>query len=165
MIKKLVLISLVFSFLGCTGRSSKEYTTVKEMVADAKTKVEYVSASELKQALDAHKAVYLVDCRENNEFDSACIKTAMNIPRGTLESTISEKAPKHRQTVYIYCDNGDRSTLAALVLPQLKYADVKVLEGGYNAFKMKFPNLVEKNPVRGNSSSKAPSKPSGGCGG
>ena len=135
------------------------------MIDDAKSKVEFVSAVQLKAAMDKGEKYYLIDCRETAEFDSACIKGAINIPRGLLESQVAEKAPLHRTTVYIYCSNGDRSTLAATVLPRLKYADVHVLEGGFDVLKTKFPDLVEMTPVRGESKTKAPAKASGGCGG
>lgn len=165
MIKKVIISAFIITLVSCTGRSSKEYANVDELLQDAKTKVEYVSVDALKEVLDTHEPVYLIDCREPEEFNIACIKTAMNIPRGVLEGNISEKAPKHRNAVYLYCDNGDRSTLAALVLPQLKYADVKVLEGGFEALQAKYPDLVEHSPVRGGTDTKVVAKPSGGCGG
>lgn len=165
MIKKIISLAIIITLVSCAGQPKKEYANVDEMLQDAKTQVEYVSADALKAALDAAEPVYLIDCREPEEFNIACIKTAMNIPRGVLEGSISEKAPKHRNTVFLYCDNGDRSTLAALVLPQLKYADVKVLEGGFEALQAKYPTLVEHSPVRGGSDTKVVAKPSGGCGG
>jgi rhodanese-related sulfurtransferase len=165
MIKKTIFLTLVVVLWSCTGKNTKEYATVDEMVKDAKTRVEYISVTDFKAELDKHANLYIIDCRESQEFDSSCIKSAINIPRGTIESVISEKAPKHRQTVYIYCDNGDRSTLAATILPQLKYTDVKVIEGGFDALKVKFPGLVEMHPKRGNGDAKPAAKPSGGCGG
>jgi len=165
MIKKIVFFILVTGLFACTGKNTKEYASVVEMVKDAKTHVEFISVADFKAELDKHAIMYLIDCREPEEFDSSCIKSAINIPRGTIESVISEKAPKHRQTLYIYCDNGDRSTLTARILPQLKYTDVKVIEGGFDAFKAKFPELVEIHPKRGDSSTKVTAKPSGGCGG
>jgi rhodanese-related sulfurtransferase len=165
MIQRIIFFTLVALLWSCTGKNTKEYASVDEMVKDAKTQVEFISVADFKAELDKHAIMYLIDCRETQEFDSSCIKSAINIPRGTIESVISEKAPKHRQTLYVYCDNGDRSTLAAAILPQLKYADVKVIEGGFNAVKAKFPALVEMLPKRGDSSTKPAAKPSGGCGG
>jgi rhodanese-related sulfurtransferase len=165
MIRKIGFLLMLTGLLACTGKNTKEYATVEEMVKDAKTHVEFISVADFKTELDKHAIMYLIDCREPEEFDSSCIKSAINIPRGTIESVISEKAPKHRQTVYIYCNNGDRSTLAAKILPQLKYTDVKVIEGGFDAVKAKFPALVEMNPKRGDGSAKPAAKPSGGCGG
>ena len=158
------VLSVIFMW-SCAGSIEKKYKNTKEMIDDAKSKVEFVSAVQLKAAMDKGEKYYLIDCRETAEFDSACIKGAINIPRGLLESQVAEKAPLHRTTVYIYCSNGDRSTLAATVLPRLKYADVHVLEGGFDVLKAKFPDLVEMNPVRGEAKTKTPAKASGGCGG
>ena len=163
--KKVIFFILITGLFACTGKNTKEYASVDEMVKDAKTHVDFISVDDFKAELDKHAIMYLIDCRESQEFDSSCIKSAINIPRGTIESVISEKAPKHRQTLYIYCNNGDRSTLAATILPQLKYSDVKVINGGFDAVKAKFPALVEMNPKRGDSSTKPAAKPSGGCGG
>ncbi len=165
MIKRIFYIIIAITLLGCSSKNSKEYASVDEMVKETKTKVDFISSDDLKAVLDAHKHVYLIDCRESEEFDSACIKDAINIPRGVIEGSISEKAPKHRQTVIIYCNNGDRSSLAAAILPHLKYSDVKVLEGGFDDWKTKYPDMIEIHPVRGDSQVKAPAKPSGGCGG
>jgi rhodanese-related sulfurtransferase len=164
MIRKIISTIILITLISCSGNTKKEYASVEEMVQDAKTKVTFISADELKSQIDSHESFYLIDCREQDEFDIACIQNAISIPRGTLEGTVSEKAPKHRNPVYIYCSNGDRSTLAALVLPLLKYSDVKVLEGGFEAFQTKYPALVEQAPKRGGTEVKV-AKPSGGCGG
>ncbi len=165
MIKKIVFFILIITFVSCTKKNVKEYANVDELVKEAKTEVEFVSVDEIKTILDSKAPIYLIDCREVEEFDSACIQSAINIPRGILEGSISEKAPRHNNTVYIYCSNGDRSTLVAKVLPALKYSDVKVLEGGFEALKAKYPALIELHPVRAGTEKKAAAKPSGGCGG
>ena len=77
---------------------------------------------------------------------------------------ISEKAPGKRKPLYIYCSNGDRSALAGTILPLLKYTDVKVLEGGFDNWQIRFPDLVELAPVRG-AVKAAVKKPAAGCGG
>lgn len=165
MIKKIIIPVVAVLFAACAPKQPKEYAGAEELVKATAEKVNFISADDLKAAIDAHKQFYLIDCRETEEFDSSCIKAAVNIPRGVIEGSISEKAPKHRQVVYVYCSNGDRSTLAAATLAKLKYANVKVLEGGFDNFKQKFPEMVELNPVRGGETTKPAAKPSGGCGG
>ncbi len=165
--KSIIFILSAFTLIltACSGSDSKNFASVKEMVDDAKASVKWISADDFKQILESGNKFYLIDCRESEEFDSACIKGAISVPRGDLESNISEKAPRHRMPLYIYCSNGDRSALAAKVLPLLKYSNVKVISGGFNEWQIKYPELVELHPVRGAVSSSAPKKPSGGCGG
>lgn len=160
------LSALTISALtACSGNDTKQYASVKEMVDDAKSSVNWISADDFKKVLESGSKYYLIDCREAAEFDSSCIKGAISVPRGDLENSISEKAPKHRLPLYIYCNNGDRSALAAKILPQLKYAHVKVITGGFENWQTAYPDLVEMHPVRGNSTAAAPKKSSGGCGG
>lgn len=162
----LFLSAFIISILSsCSGSDSKQFGSVKEMVDDAKASVKWISADDFKKILESGSKYYLIDCREAEEFDSACIKGAISVPRSDLENTISEKAPKHRLPLYIYCNNGDRSALAANILPLLKYSYVKVITGGFEGWTAAFPDLVELHPVRGNSSAAAPKKSSGGCGG
>jgi rhodanese-related sulfurtransferase len=165
MIKKTLILFVAVLFMACGPKQPKEYAGPEELVKATAEKVNFISAEELKAVIDAHKQFYLIDIRETEEFDSACINAAVNIPRGVLEGSVSDKAPKHRQMVYVYCSKGDRSTLAAATLAKLKYANVKVLKGGFDNFKVKFPEMIELNPVRGGETKKAAAKPSGGCGG
>lgn len=165
---KKVLIVLFFPLMfACTNTSTnnKQYNTVDEMIEDAKKQVNYISLTDFNSVLESHNPFYLIDCREEDEFSASCIKGAINIPRGILEGVISEKAPKHLQSVYIYCDNGNRSTFAALTLELLKYSNVKVIEGGFDALQAELPTLVELNPMRDAVETKTVAKPSGGCGG
>lgn len=165
MIKKFLFLFVAVLFVACSPKQPKEYASTEELVKATAKSVKFISPDGLKSSIEAHKQFYLIDCRESEEFDSLCIKAAINIPRGILENSVSEKAPKHRQELIIYCNNGDRSTLAAATLAKLKYSNVKVLEGGFDSFKVKFPELIELNPVRGGETNKTPTKPSGGCGG
>lgn len=151
--------------VSCTGKNLKTYNNVDEMVADAQKSVTFIKANELKKAMDAGDKFYLIDCRESVEFDSACIKGAVNVPRGVIEADISTSAPKKKVTLYIYCNNSKKSILAASILPKLKYTNVKVIEGGFDQLKIKYPELIEMHPVRGGAKAKVPAKSSGGCGG
>ncbi len=158
--------SLLVIILGaCSGSNLKNYKSVEEMVADAKASVTFISAEDFKNAVEKGEKYYLIDCREAVEFDSACITGAINIPRTVLEAQLSAKAPKKRHQVYIYCNDNEKAILAASVLPEFKYSSVKVIEGGYDAVSARFPDLIELNPVRGDTKSKAPAVASGGCGG
>lgn len=169
MIRKSIIFACsvlsLFVLLNCSGKDFKKFNSVKEMTDDAKASVEFISAEDLKTVLESGNKFYLIDCRESNEFDSMCIQGAINIPRGVLESEITEKAMNRKTILFIYCSNGDRSALAANILPKLKYSNVKVLEAGIDNWKVKYPKLLELNPVRGDVKTKATAKPSGGCGG
>lgn len=161
----LSITSLLVLLLGaCTGNNLKTYNSVEEMVADAKASVSLVSAEDFKSAVDEGGKLYLIDCREAVDFDSACINAAVNVPRTVLEAKISEQAPKKRNPVYIYSADNDKAILAASILPKFKYRKVYVIDGGFDAVSEKYPEMVELEPVRGSAPKPAPPA-SGGCGG
>lgn len=164
--KRIIIITLSALTLlsSCSGYDSRTFESAAAMVEDAKGKVEWISAGELSKVIEDGGIYYLVDVREQSEFDVSCIKGANSVPRGVLEDMISEKAPGKRKPLYIYCSNGDRSALAGTILPLLKYSDVKVLEGGFDNWQIRFPDLVELAPVRG-AVKAAVKKPAAGCGG
>jgi len=161
----LLLAFSVLIFTSCSNKEIKVYNSVNDKLTDAKSTVTFVSVEEFREVLETGSNFYLIDCREEEEFQKSCIRGAENVARGLIEFNISEKAPKKRNTIYLYCDNGDRSTLVAAELPLLKYTDIKVIEGGFEKWSKEYVELVELNPIRGNVVTKAPAKPSGGCGG
>ncbi|GAB1374929.1 hypothetical protein MASR1M46_18170 [Bacteroidales bacterium] len=141
--KRIIIITLSALTLlsSCSGYDSRTFESAAAMVEDAKGKVEWISAGELSKVIEDGGIYYLVDVREQSEFDISCIKGANSVPRGVLEDMISEKAPGKRKPLYIYCSNGDRSALAGTILPLLKYSDVKVLEGGFDNWQIRFLTL------------------------
>lgn len=161
--KKLATL-LVLVVSSCISNEPESYENINEMTRAARDKVELITPEDVKLILESGKKFYLIDCRETEEFNVACIKGAMSVPRTVLEDEISTLAPGKRMPLLLYCQNGDRSVLAAQVLPYLKYRDVKVIEGGFDTWQNKFPELVEFNPVRG-AVKKTVAAPSGGCGG
>jgi len=163
-VKFISLLVLLAGLASCGSNDTKIYAGVEEMAEAARSKVDIISPADFKAVLESEKHFYLIDCRESEEFDIACIKGAISVPRGVLENEIADQAPKKRVAVYIYCDNGQRSALAATVLPRLKYTNVQLIDGGFDAWQQLYPELVEQSPVRG-AIKKAAAAPSGGCGG
>lgn len=155
---------LLVSMFSCGRSELKSYSDSSELVEAALKNVNVISPADFKAVMESDASYYLIDCRESEEFDLACIKGALSVPRGVLEDEIANQAPKKRTTVYIYCSNGQRSALAAQVLPLLKYSRVYLIEGGFDAWQQAYPEWVENAPVRG-TVKKAVAAPSGGCGG
>ncbi len=159
----LTILIVAFVLQSC-AKDLKNYESSQAMIDEAKKEVKFITAEEFKKQLDSDQSFYLIDCREPDEFDSVCIKGAINIPRGKIEEEISLIAPNHRQYVVVYCNNGDRSVLVAQILPEFKYSCVKVIEGGLENWSQKYPLDLEFKPVRGGGAKKV-AKPAGGCGG
>lgn len=160
-----ILLLTVFLFIGCKNKSLKTFENEKEMIQDAKSGIKSISLSDFKKAFDNQEKYYLVDCREEAEYDSSCIPGAINIPRGLLEFKIGNKIPERRAVIYVYCSNGDRSALAVEVLPKLKFSNAILIESGFDGWKAAYPDDIELEPGGDQKEESAPPPSGGGCGG
>ncbi|MBU0488650.1 MAG: rhodanese-like domain-containing protein [Bacteroidetes bacterium] len=161
-------ISVLFTLLvllGCSRNEIKVYDNEISLINEAKADVEMITPEDFKAILESHTKYYLIDCREEIEYDSSSIPGAINIPKGLLEFQIGNKVPERRTDIYIYCSDGQRSVIAASILPQLKFPNVKVISDGFNLWKQKYPELVETEHPGAAPKSNSPPVSSGGCGG
>ena len=73
---------------------------------------------------------YLVDVREDHEWDSYRIKGAMHLGRGIVERDIEKTIPDKEATIVCYCGGGYRSALVCDNLQKMGYQNVRSLAGG-----------------------------------
>ena len=106
-----------------------------QLVQLAKSEITEISAQELKQRLQKHEALTLVDVREREEFVQGHIPAATFIPRGYLELQIEQHQMDRDKPVVVYCAGGVRSALAARNLKEMGYTNVISLIGGFNGWK------------------------------
>ncbi len=116
-------------------------TTAAQMVADAKTRTESLTADQVATERDAGEAL-VVDIRDADQRSAdGAIPGAIHASRGMLEFYADPASPYHRpefdpgRRTILHCASGGRSALAADTLRQLGYGDVAHLEGGLNAWK------------------------------
>jgi rhodanese-related sulfurtransferase len=115
--------------------------TAAEMVAEAKGRVENLTADEAARELDGGDAL-LVDIREPGErAENGSIPGAVEAPRGMLEFWADPASPYHREEfepgrrIILHCASGGRSALAAATLQDLGYDRVAHMDGGLKAWK------------------------------
>ncbi|MCK5829383.1 MAG: MBL fold metallo-hydrolase [Methylococcales bacterium] len=87
--------------------------------------------------LISNSTVYIVDVREESEFDAGYIENAISLPRGLIEfkiQTIPELSDKS-STIIVYCASGKRSALSAHTMQNMGYTNILSMEGGYAAWK------------------------------
>ena len=75
------------------------------------------------------KGAYIIDVREQGEYDRGHIKGAYSIPLSELRGRINE-IPKDKP-VYIHCRTGQRSYNAVLALQNLGYTNVTNITGSF----------------------------------
>jgi len=144
--------------------SEKKYADVIEMSKDISKSIHFISQSDFKKLLEKKIHINILDCRESEYYDSACIPGAVNVPRGILEFKITDKIQERRKTLYIYSDMEEKSIFAAAALKKIKYSDVVVIKGNWNIWVSSYPETVEKEPNKNNNSNPPPpKKEEGGC--
>lgn len=80
--------------------------------------------------------INLVDIRESEEVKFGTIKTAKNIPMGSLLDNPSQYLKKE-ESYYLMCQSGMRSARTVAQLKKLGYKVVDV-KGGFSAYSGKF---------------------------
>jgi molybdopterin/thiamine biosynthesis adenylyltransferase/rhodanese-related sulfurtransferase len=83
----------------------------------------------------AREGALLVDIREADEIAEGTPVGAKPLGRGFLEMRIEQQVSDPNQTILLLCASGSRSLLAADQLSRLGYADVRSVEGGFDAWK------------------------------
>jgi NADPH-dependent 2,4-dienoyl-CoA reductase/sulfur reductase-like enzyme/rhodanese-related sulfurtransferase len=98
-------------------------------------KLETITSLELQEKLKNNQ-VNIVDVREEEECFISAIPNSLNIPMNEVEER-SNEIDKSKENVMLVCKVGKRAFLAYLKLKQQGFKNIKVLEGGINAYPYK----------------------------
>lgn len=112
--------------------------TYQQLLDEARKLVPELSVDQVRSALSGKNgkdSPVLVDVREKEEYREGHLPGALSVPRGFLEMQIEGKLPDKDQPVIAYCQSGVRSLLAAKVLKDMGYRNVRSMTGGYGAWK------------------------------
>ncbi len=89
-----------------------------------------ITATQLKEKLDAGEKIMLIDVREPNEFEIVSIPGAVLIPKNEfLMGNALERLPQDRQVI-LYCKSGVRSAECLAVVKSAGFADAVHVGGG-----------------------------------
>lgn len=86
----------------------------------------------LAEKLHDQEELFLLDVREENEWQTCQIDTNVLIPMGQIPERLGE-IPNDKPVV-VYCHHGGRSARVAQYLMQNGYQDVHNLQGGVDAW-------------------------------
>ena len=104
-----------------------------KLVDEARQHVREIPLDEV-QARQAAGA-YLVDVREDKEYDAGHAAGAQHIGKGVIERDIETKIPDKSAEIVLYCGGGFRSALAADNLQKMGYTNVISMDGGFRGWK------------------------------
>ena len=100
------------------------------LVAKAKQNIQEISTEALKNKIDNHDDFYLIDVREDHEWSTGHIPTAIHIGKGIIERDIEKTIPDSHAPIVVYCSGGFRSSLVADSLKNMGYTQVYSLNKG-----------------------------------
>ncbi len=117
--------------------------SMKDLVADAKTRVETIRPEDAQAAKKSGDII--LDVREPSELDSdGTVDGALHIPRGLLEVQADPDTGKAHDAlvamrhsegwVHVLCASGARAALAADTLRTMGY-NAKIIDGGLGGWK------------------------------
>ena len=106
-----------------------------EIAADAKSRVQQNDVQAVKVMLDTDRRFYLVDVREDNEWNAGHLPRAIHLGKGIIERDIETAIPDLNAQIVLYCGGGYRSALAADHLQQMGYTNVWSMDGGIRGWR------------------------------
>ncbi len=117
-----------------------EEKTLMDFVKAAKSQIEEVEVNEVVSLLD--EGYQVLDVREPAEYHAGTIDGALNLPRGILEAACDRQYPgknthmMDRDKKWLtFCATSGRAAMAASVLKQMGFKNVKNINGGLAAWK------------------------------
>jgi len=91
-----------------------------------------INAQDLQRLLKKKKAVFLLDVRQPEEYETGHIQGAKLMPLGSIPDHFNE-LPKTKKIV-VYCKSGRRSAQAMSLLQAKGFSNVVSLSGGFQAW-------------------------------
>lgn len=101
-----------------------------KLVTESKKRIKEISPKTLKEKIDRHESFHLIDVREDNEWNSGHIPSALHLSKGIIERDIEKKIPDLQTQIVVYCSGGFRCALVADSLQNMGYTQVYSLETG-----------------------------------
>ncbi len=126
---------LYFSYESEELETMQHATGFVDIVNDARTRIRETDVVSIHDRLAAGERFFLVDVREESEWQRDHIPGAVHIGRGVIERDIEDKIPDKAAEIVLYCGGGYRSALAADNLQKMGYHNVISMDGGMRAWR------------------------------
>jgi molybdopterin/thiamine biosynthesis adenylyltransferase/rhodanese-related sulfurtransferase len=107
-----------------------------ELLRQIKDQIKEVDPRDVHDIVNNGYDAFVVDVREQHEYDEGRVPGAIHVPRGHLETRIENAVKDKDARVILYCQSGNRSAFAADTLGrQLGYSHVESMTGGITLWK------------------------------
>ncbi len=121
--KKLFLILLAVMLLTACGQANENDQGAVYM---------NITAEEAKEIMDSQEGYIILDVRTQEEYDESHIPGAILIPNTQIEARAEEVLTDKDQLILVYCRSGRRSKMAAEILVELGYTNIREFGGIIN---------------------------------
>ena len=118
--KKLIFLLLAVMLLTACGQDKEN---------DQEAVYVNITAEEAKQIMDSEEGYIILDVRTQEEYDEGHIPGAILIPNTEIKVRAVEELTDKDQLILVYCRSGRRSKLAAEILVELGYPNIKEFGG------------------------------------
>jgi len=88
----------------------------------------------LRDRLAAGDDLFLLDCRERDEYEIVKLEPATLLPMSELMERVGELEPQRDREIVVHCHHGGRSLRVAMWLRQRGFERVSSLAGGIDAW-------------------------------
>jgi len=127
--------------------------SIDDFITEALTTVDELFPWDLEEEQRNNPGLLLLDIREPYEFDAMHIRGAINVPRGILETacdydyeeTRPELVEARERDIVVICRSGKRSVLAADVMQQMGYLNIRSLKTGMRGWSDYEQEMVDGN--------------------
>jgi rhodanese-related sulfurtransferase len=106
-----------------------------DIVNDSKKRVRETTPEEVRRRQERGERFYLVDVREDNEWERGRALGALHLGKGVIERDVERSIPDHDAEIVLYCGGGYRSALAADALQKMGYTNVASMDGGWKRWR------------------------------
>jgi rhodanese-related sulfurtransferase len=106
-----------------------------DIVNDVKRRVRETDVATVRDRQNRGDNFYLVDVREDNEWEKGHLPGAIHLGKGVIERDIETAIPDVDAEIVLYCGGGYRSALAAENLARMGYRRVVSMDGGFRGWK------------------------------
>lgn len=104
------------------------------LVTHCKKNIEETNVDAVRHRQLEGESLYLIDVREDHEWDRGHLPGATHLGKGIIERDIENLIPDKNSEVLLYCGGGYRSAIAAYNLRQMGYKKVVSVDGGFKAW-------------------------------
>ncbi|OAI51905.1 rhodanese [Planctomyces sp. SCGC AG-212-M04] len=103
-----------------------------------------VDCATTRAKLQAGEPLFFVDCREQDEYDTAKITGATLIPMSEMADRVAEFKPHADKPIIVHCHHGGRSLRVAMWLRQQGYPQAQSMAGGIDQWSQEIDPTVPR---------------------